>query len=82
MVTSLKHEVARLEASRLAFGVEKLKRKRLGRRDNALRAVWRNQRFDRTVCVGETKHRAARLDFNRSRRGKSERRRCRKHGRL
>ena len=59
MVISLKYKVARLEASRLAFGIEQLKRKRLFGGDDALRTVWRNQRFDRAVGVREPKHRSA-----------------------
>ena len=57
MVTSLKHEVARLESRRLALAVKQLERKRFGCRDDSLRAVGGNQRFDRAVALGEPKKR-------------------------
>ena len=59
MVISLKHKVARLKARWFALGIEKLKRKRLFGGDDALRTVWRNQRFNRAICVGEPKRRSA-----------------------
>ena len=49
MVISLKSKVRRLETRRLAFAVKKLERKGFGRRNEALRAICRNQRFDRTI---------------------------------
>ena len=82
MVISLKSKLARLKARWFSLGIEKLKRKRLFGGDNSLRAVGRNKRFDRAICVGEPKRRPARLKLNRSRCGESERRRCRKNGRL
>ena len=49
MVISLKSEVRRLEARWLAFTIQQLKRKGLGSRNKAIRAICRDQRLNRTI---------------------------------